>query len=464
MRRTWFLLLLPWSLTAQQPLTLERLLQSVERHYPLLLVALEENALAEAEIRAASGRFDHTLRSGYEGDYFGAYRNGAYQFGLERAMPTLGLSYSAAYRLGTGDFAVYDGKLKTDRAGESYLQLKLPLLRDRSFDARRAGLEKAQIGQRLAARSIEQQRLAAFQLAKIRYYDWVAAGIRLRVADRLLETARQRDDQLRQAAALGQIAAIEVLENQRAIWMRRAQLTEAERGLQQAAIQLSLFLRDPAGNPQIPEPSQLPDALPDPAPIDAARFSEDLDQALRLRPELEALRGQREQIEVDRRLAKNQWLPNLSFNLGLSNQLGRRQVARGPNELMAGLSFDLPIERRVAKGQQLAAEARLRQFARREQFLLNQVEAELRDVYSAMQAAYERLNQLAEEVKVAKELESAEWTRFQLGDGTLFLVNLREQARFEAEIRQLAALADYFRALASCEFTTARDLKRPAGP
>jgi outer membrane protein TolC len=66
---------------------------------------------------------------------------------------------------------------------------------------------------------------------------------------------------------------------------------------------------------------------------------------------------------------------------------------------------------------------------------------------------------LRQELDVARQLEEAERARFQLGDGTLFQVNLREQATFDTAIRELAATNEYFRAWALYEYAIAESLK-----
>lgn len=60
--------------------------------------------------------------------------------------------------------------------------------------------------------------------------------------------------------------------------------------------------------------------------------------------------------------------------------------------------------------------------------------AEVRDAFSALSAAYQRARLLREEIDVTRQLETAERVRFELGEGTLFLVNLREQATFDTAL------------------------------
>ncbi len=172
---------------------------------------------------------------------------------------------------------------------------------------------------------------------------------------------------------------------------------------------------------------------------------------------------QRGQVEIDRKLARNQLMPNMDVALSYTRELGDRVVRRGPDELELALIFDMPLQRRSAKGRDQAALARITQFDQRERFARDQVVAEVRDAYSALVAAWRRAQVLREEVEIARQLETAERVRFELGEGTLFLVNLREQAAFDTEIREVSALSDYFRSLALYEFSIGEALTRRSG-
>lgn len=93
------------------------------------------------------------------------------------------------------------------------------------------------------------------------YWDWVASGQRAKIARELLQLAVDRQKGLEKRAALGEIAGIALVDNQRLIVSRQAKSIEAERKLQQSAIKLSLFFRDPQGTPLV-APDQLPGDFP----------------------------------------------------------------------------------------------------------------------------------------------------------------------------------------------------------
>ncbi len=465
MRGAWWLMtLLPLAASGQQqsvaPMKLEDVLASVEKHYPPLLIALQDKVVADADVTAAEGKFDLALKGGYDGDYLGNYRNDVYRAGVEQYSQFQGMQYFAGYSLGQGSFPSYEGKQKTDASGEYKVGMKMPVFRDRETDSRRADLKKAVIGRRIAELGVDQQRLLIVQLATRRYYDWIAAGRRFEIARGVLKTAEARDAQLKEAARLGQIPAIDVTDNQKAIRTRRAQVIEAERGLMQAAIELSLYYRNAEGQPLLPPAQMLPGAFPGMQTIEASRLQDDIDLAIKRRPEIRRFQEQRGQVEVDRKLAQNQLLPGVDVVLSYTRQTGEREVARGPNDLVAALVFDMPAQRRAAKGKERSALARIEQFDQRERFARDQVTAEVRDAYSALQAAYERAKVLREEVEITEQLETAERVRFELGEGTLFLVNLREQATFDTALREVAAVNEYFRALALYDFSVAEALRR----
>jgi outer membrane protein TolC len=238
---------------------------------------------------------------------------------------------------------------------------------------------------------------------------------------------------------------------------------EAERLLQQATFELSLFYRDAQGQPVRVEQDRLPPAFPATKSLDEQRLQDDIELAWKRRPEVMRFAVQREQVEVDRRLARNQLLPGIDFAMGYTRQSGDEVVRRGPDELTAGVIFDLALQRRQAKGREQSAVARIEQFDLRERFARDQVAVEVRDAYSAVQAAHQRAVLLRQEVELALELENAERVRFGLGDGTLFVVNLREAQTFDTAIREVGAVNEYFRALAAYEFAIAEAVNKRYG-
>ncbi len=116
----------------------------------------------------------------------------------------------------------------------------------------------------------------------------------------------------------------------------------------------------------------------------------------------------------------------------------------------------MPLGLRGARGQLRAAEANMDQERARLQLLEDQLVTALRDTWSAWDAARER-HELAGEVAAASsELAEAERTRFDAGDSTLLIVNIREQAAMDDATKVVVAALELWstrlrwNALTSC--------------
>lgn len=455
----WFVLLaLP--LTAE-PLTVQELLRSVDRSFPLIEAALQERQLAQGSALQARGEFDLKLKAEAETQQFGFYRNEMFKGLLEQNTTLFGTTVYGGYRVGRGTYGPYDEKALTLRGGEWSGGFRTPLARNRSIDERRAGLQTTGLGVEGAEFSIQKERLKIYFSALKQYWDWVAAGRQLAIARTLLRIAEERNQQIEDQVKLGQLAPIELTDNQRAILQRQSALVTAERNLQAAAIGLSLFYRDAAGNPSTADAARLPDALPLPAPMSAETEQAGAAAAMTLRPEIRGLAIKRQQQSVEARLAGNQLLPQVDLYFNYSRDMGEGRLSRRGSEVEAGLLFELPAQRRKATGKQMQVEAKLRVIDAELRFARDQVLLDVQDAASAVRAAHDSAGLIARELKAARDLEEAERARFDLGDSTQFLVNLRELATAEAAFREVKALADFQKATAAFDAATAKLLTTP---
>lgn len=441
-----------------RPLVLDDVLRSAERAHPLIVAAAQERPLAEADVQSAEGSFDVAWRTRGVIVPLGGYPSGRVDSMFEKPTTLWGSTLFAGYRWGSDTFAPYDGKLVTNEFGEVRAGLLVPVWRNGPIDRRRATIERSELGLAIADATVSQQRLEIARLAAFRYWDWVAAGRRLEAAKQVLELARLRDAQLGARVESGDLPAFEQLDNRRAIVHREQQVVLAERALEQASIELALFHRDEAGRAIRPASERLPRGFPDPAPLPTS-YAGELETAFARRPELERLRAQRDQTRVEERWADNQRMPAVDLAVMGSQDLGQGSVKREPFELEAGLVIDIPLERNVAEGRLRAARAQRARVDAQERFTIDRIEADVRDAAVALRTAFERVGVAKQEVSLAHQLEAGERERFELGDSSLLIVNLREQAALEAEVRAIDALADYHKARAALEAATARLLE-----
>jgi len=430
---------------------LGQVLDSVEEHFPLVLAAQSELEAAEARLLGARGGFDTQLVSKGKLEEEGFYENERFDVSLRQPTSFGGIVFDGGYRLGQGDFPVYEGGDKTNEDGELRLGLVLPLLQGRVIDPRRVALWRARLQRDRADPEILRRRLAALRAAADAYWKWVAAGRVREVALRLLALAEDRTEQLRLAVEEGLLPAVNLTENERLIVDRRARLVAAERALERAAIELSLYWRSADGRPEVPSEGSLPYDFPEPRDASEVLLSEDESFALSARPEVRAVEIGLETLRLEGRLAENALLPKLDLALAGSQDVGsavNQPDDKGDFELEAVLSLEVPLQRRAAKGRNRALEAQTVRLEREAQYLRERVVAEVQDARSALARSWQSLGPARENLRLANELADAE--RFQLtaGESDLLRVNLREQQAAVAAADLVAALEEHFRAVA----------------
>jgi outer membrane protein TolC len=74
-----------------------------------------------------------------------------------------------------------------------------------------------------------------------------------------------------------------------------------------------------------------------------------------------------------------------------------------------------------------------------------------------VQTAFEALEKTSQNVKLARELEEAESARFQEGATDLLVLQIREQATFDAQLQEVDAYFAFYRALADYQAAVALD-------
>lgn len=438
---------LAWSTATAAPLTLDDVIRASDA-YPLLEAATDDVAIARGDALSAEGAFDASWRTRGTVMPIGYYDSLRVESVIEKPTSMWGITPFVGYRLGVGDFAIYDGKAQTLGGGEVRAGVIVPLWRDREIDRRRASLARAELGVEISQLTLAEQRLQLRRLAAYRYWAWVASVAKLRIAERLLANATDRDAGLGARVTSGDIPSIERVDNARAIQARRAQVEQARRSVEQAAIELSLFVRDANGRPRIVDLADAP-ALGDPA-VTLRDLAADLADAVARRPEAARLARQALQSDIEVSWADNQISPRLDFQAVASRDLGAKNPMRpdlGYSEVELGLVVEIPLQTNVAEGRMAASRAAASRARKLESFARDRISAEVRDARSGVERAVARLAASRSEVELARQVEAGERTRFEQGDATILTVNIREQQTVEAEVRVVDALLDLQRSL-----------------
>lgn len=448
------LLLLAGVRATGAPLLLEEVLRSAARFHPMLLAQFTERATAEGKLLGSRGAFDTKLTASAGSNSFGYYRTRTGAGGVKQPLRALGGELFGGYKRGGGNFEPWKEGQLTLSGGEWSGGIELPLLRNRRIDQRRTDLLLARLAVELADATILERRLAVLELAAAAYWKWVSAGRKLSVVLELLSLAEDRIQQVRLLAEAGQVAEIEISENERAVLLRRSAAVSAERSLQAARLDLSMFYRDSGGSIVNADRSRLPE-FPEPAAIPAERIEADLRLALSRRPEISGVLVELRQTGAVMEVARNKLRPEVNFTVRFGRDTGIGTVSKRGSELIAGITLESPVQRRKASGELAVQNAKQEQLLHKLRYAQDKVEIEVRDAASALGLALRRLQLARAEYDIAWRLAAAELDRFELGDSTLFIVNQREMAAAAARLAAVDALTDCHIATAAYRAATA---------
>lgn len=439
-------------------LVLDEVINSVYSSYPLLEAAIYSRDVAAGRQVESMGEFDHKLKAGSENQPMGYYQTYRQHVGLVKPLYQGGEAF-AGYRIGRGSFEPWYLGRQTNEGGEFKAGFMVPLAKNREIDQRRAALWRATYGVDAVEPEIQAQLIDFVQQGSYAYWEWVAAGAKLVIADRILKLAEDRTDRIRSQVENGFLDPPELTDNLRLVAERRGKRALAERKLQQTAVKLSLYYRDANGDPVIPEASQVPD-FPLLKQMDEAQVAMDAARALEQRPEIYSLDLLQRQLDIDYSEAENDCLPAVDLLMAGSKDMGypsSYQNYKGPFELDAHLLVEVPLERRKARGKMQSVGGKLAQLNAKRQLTEEKIVAEVEAAYAGLIGAFKQAKQADEAVGYAEDLARRERRNFEEGLSDLLKVTLREQYAFESAEKAVDAKLLYFQEQADYRAALAED-------
>lgn len=439
------------------PLMLTEVLGSVKQHFPLIQAQQLQISQAQANLLAAKGGFDPTLRSAFVTSPVGVYHNGYSDTELSAPIKNSGARVFTGYRIGLGNFPVYQQERWTYDQGEVRGGVELPLLRDRSIDSRRAKITQSQFNLRINEEGLRLQQLNIEKQASYSYWDWVAEGKKLQVQAHMLALATTRQMFIDKRFHRGDAAEVESLDNQRLIIQRQAALAMQQQYFQKAALILSLYYRNADGKPIMPTLKEMP-ALSFKAVDKSTNMNKktDLTTVVNQNPSILQLEEKRNLSYLNLSLARNSLLPKLSTKMYLAQDFGGGKPPLNRTSVNVELSFEMPLYQREARGHIAAGRKNLAQIEAEQQFLADKLKIDILNAENQINANQSLVQLMQKEVVLAEKLERAESIKYNSGDSNLFLLNVREQSSVESQIRLIDSLADFYKSIADYYFAVAK--------
>ena len=350
-------------------------------------------------------------------------------------------------------------------------QLTQPLLKNGWFFANRAPLI-------IARRNLDESR-ATFT-AQVSNNILQAAGTYWAVvqAHGTLDVAKQSQDAAeasykrdKRALELGALPPLDIYRSESEVASRRVAVIQAEYALKQAEDLLRMTIgadQDPNFQALDIELTEAPEPSGELRTIDTATA---LQEALKKRPEFDAARAALSIDDTRIRLAHNQLLPELDLTgLYSSNGVGGTQFNGGGQKMTtssidqlfgfgystygAQLSLSLPIKNRAAKAQLGGAMVSRRSDLYTERQLREQVMLDVSNAVHQLEQAKLSIAAGKEAVDLAKKNTAAEQRKYELGQGTIFLVLEAQTELATAQQTLLQAEVGYQLAVAGVDHAT----------
>ena len=378
--------------------------------------------------------------------------------------------------------------LTTQYTPQLALQVTQPLMRNFAIDANRRLIQIAKKSLDLSDSQFRQRVIEIISSVQRAYWDLTYAILNEKIARESVELAKTQLDNNRKMVEAGTLAPIELRSTEAQLEAAKGNVILALQGVTTAENALkALLLKDPGDkvwNSAI---------LPTDEPL-STHSAFDLEDATRLalknRPELDQIRLQTEQKNIDIKYYTNQTKPQIDLvgsysNIGLAGApstivnpntgevLGDSVLSRfnggyfqALHNLFSqdfktyqiGVHLSFPWRNRTAEGNLGRTMAESRQLDARQRQLVESVQIDVRNALQAVVASEQRLEAARAGQSAAEAQYNGELERYRAGLSTNFVVLQRLTDLSVARGTTVRALTDYNKALADLQRVTGMTL------
>ncbi|MEY2733444.1 MAG: hypothetical protein RL340_503 [Gemmatimonadota bacterium] len=426
------------ALAAQDSLSLPAFLAQVVAHHPTAQQATLVRRQVAADLRAARGGFDPVVTAVWDLKRFDGV--GYYdEFDARLTVPTpWGLDFKLGWENAAGE--IINPERKTPGAGLLSAGVSLPIGARLLTDERRTALRQAE----LADDAAEAERLGAVgrlvQQAARDWGLWAEASARARIATEGVALARFRLEATRQRVLAGDAAALDSVEALGEYERRRVQEIEAQAAAVSARLTAAVHLWRPDGAPDSLAAARQPGGS---VPSGLATGPAARRRLAAAHPLVAQARARVLQAEAQRRLTATQVLPSASLevaSLAAGTELDALRAGAG-SDYKASLGVRAPLYGRREWARFRAAQDRARQLAWERDRVVREVELAVERAEVELDAVERQAALQRRVVEATAAVLLGEQRRFEAGESSLLLVNLRERALLDERLREAQLVA-----------------------
>lgn len=417
-------------------------LTDVVRYHPLANRAVLRNHMAAAELVKSKGLLDPFLNSNVQQKYFGGKDYYSLVNG-ELKIPTFyGIDFKTGYDLNRGVFLGPENS--TPDNGLIYGGISLPLGQGLLIDERRATIRNARTGLEIGRLEEVDIKNELLYNASYQYWQWFRAFNILKILEEANTVASQRYDAVKNFAINGDRPSIDTIEAGIQVQNIRVSLIASQLDLQQSQNTLATFLWNENGLPTGSPVNNLPlnsDEVFNSQENDLSNLISGLN--INAHPYLGQLKNKLIQLDTDLKMKKDKLKPRLNIQYNpLSEALGSRTITDyNINNYKWGLEFKMPLFLRKERGDVKLADIKIRDTELDLQQKTIELEAKLNNYIAEWNNTINQIDVFRQAVNQYRQMLEAERRLFDLGESSLFLINTREQAYIQANVKLTELIA-----------------------
>lgn len=419
--------------------TVPALIKNMEERHPYVNVLGEKNQQLGFKLESARSEFDPRVEQDLSGRVLGYYDGSSAAQRFVQPIAEMNAEVIGEYRIGTGDFPVYEEEYETLSRGEANVGVALSLLQNRKVDKRRVGVRNAQLAIQQYQSDIALQMNEFLYKGLSHYLKWYEVSLKVEAVNSLLETLKIREDGIATRVKRGDLAQV-VLTEFEAIRLEqqltRAQLYQAQRTAAQA---LAFYWRDQQGKALVVNgDASLPEDIQWPFSVNHVEAAK-LRTALLLHPSLAVLRTEQQIMQNKYRLAENQLLPKLDLKALVAQDIGSGSETLEDTEGKVGLTFSYTLGNRKARAEQHRLNSELKVIGYEFTLAQDQINQQFEQAFVFWQQASEVLALQKRNADLAVLLSELERKRFDAGDSDMLKLNVRESNVLKAKLKAIEA-------------------------
>ncbi|HEX7860602.1 MAG TPA: TolC family protein [Verrucomicrobiae bacterium] len=368
-----------------------------------------------------------------------------------------GLTYDIDFSLVGSEFNDPDNINPLLRNTEQYtsgagISLRQPLLRNFWIDQPRATIQINKKRVKISEWQLRGQMMTTIAAVENAYFDLIRARENIKVQRAALEYNNQLLRENRKRVEVGALAPLDEKQAEAEVARGVATLLQTEQGYALALNTLkNLIVNDfSRWAPIVIDPLETLVAVPT-----TPQLAESWRRGLEMRPEIQQLKLDLEAQDINLKFLRNQLWPQLDL-FGSYGRSGRNtSYGRAADELTEdlypehsyGVVFSIPLGNRSARNSLKAAKASTEQSLLSYKALEQDIMVQIDNAIKLLASQYQQVEATRQARLFAQDALLAEQKKFENGKSTSFNVLLYQRDLTRSRFEELAALADYNKAL-----------------